>query len=311
MGFWDTLKDVGEGFATGGILPLVNGVMDATKDNFQAQLPPIQQQSFGDAIQKSQQGLDQNASTQQTLAQALLAQSQGKGPNPALDQLHQTTDQNNAAAASLAASQRGLNPALAARMALQTQANNNQQAVGQAAVLRANQQLAAQSQAGNVLGTIGQEHLQNQGILQGANASQNNAINQGYLGEEGINADVAGQNSKTRGAIIGGVLNAGGGVAAAALSDGGRVPGTAQVAGDSKANDTVPTMLSPGEIVVPRSATTNSEKAKAFIDALMKENRGSSKKKEPMSYGEVLKAHRDLQARVAKLEKVSAQGDDA
>lgn len=36
-------------------------------------------------------------------------------------------------------------------------------------------------------------------------------------------------------------------------SDGGKVPGKAQVAGDSYANDTVSAKLSPGEIVIPRS----------------------------------------------------------
>jgi hypothetical protein len=34
---------------------------------------------------------------------------------------------------------------------------------------------------------------------------------------------------------------------------GGKIPGKAEVPGDSPANDTVPTNLSPGEVVVPRS----------------------------------------------------------
>jgi hypothetical protein len=37
------------------------------------------------------------------------------------------------------------------------------------------------------------------------------------------------------------------------MYDGGQVPGQAQVPGDHPANDTVPTMLSPGEVVVPRT----------------------------------------------------------
>lgn len=38
--------------------------------------------------------------------------------------------------------------------------------------------------------------------------------------------------------------------------DGGVIPGQAQVPGDHPANDTVPTMLSPGEVVVPRSVAS-------------------------------------------------------
>lgn len=45
---------------------------------------------------------------------------------------------------------------------------------------------------------------------------------------------------------------------------GGNVPGKANVQGDSGANDTVPAMLSPGEIVVPRSAASNPDKAASF-----------------------------------------------
>jgi hypothetical protein len=48
-------------------------------------------------------------------------------------------------------------------------------------------------------------------------------------------------------------------------SEGGTVPGHAQVQGDSYANDKVPTMLSPGEIVVPRSAAQDPEKASEFV----------------------------------------------
>jgi hypothetical protein len=51
------------------------------------------------------------------------------------------------------------------------------------------------------------------------------------------------------GAVAGGVI---GGIAGG-MYDGGSVPGQAQVPGDHPVNDTVPTMLSPGEVVVPRS----------------------------------------------------------
>lgn len=53
---------------------------------------------------------------------------------------------------------------------------------------------------------------------------------------------------------------------------GGKVGGTAKVPGDSLKNDTVPTVLSPGEIVLPRSVTTHPnapEEAMKFVAAVM------------------------------------------
>lgn len=54
---------------------------------------------------------------------------------------------------------------------------------------------------------------------------------------------------------------------------GGHVPGNASVAGDSYANDTVPAMLSPKEIVIPRSITTKEnapQNAARFVAALLR-----------------------------------------
>lgn len=49
---------------------------------------------------------------------------------------------------------------------------------------------------------------------------------------------------------------------------GGRVPGNAMVDGDSNKNDTVPAMLSPGEVVVPRSIANDPEAVKKFVQNL-------------------------------------------
>lgn len=69
-----------------------------------------------------------------------------------------------------------------------------------------------------------------------------------------------------------------------AVSDyrsGGSVSGMAKVAGDSLKNDTQPAMLSPKEIVLPRSITMAPdapEKAKAFVEAILrKQGHGNSK----------------------------------
>ena len=50
----------------------------------------------------------------------------------------------------------------------------------------------------------------------------------------------------------------------AMFSEGGRVPGHARVPGDSPMNDTVPARLSPGEVVVPRSAAHDPVRLAAF-----------------------------------------------
>ena len=46
---------------------------------------------------------------------------------------------------------------------------------------------------------------------------------------------------------------------------GGKVPGKSKVKGDSPKNDTVPVMLSPGEVVIPRSISHDAEAIKKFL----------------------------------------------
>lgn len=62
---------------------------------------------------------------------------------------------------------------------------------------------------------------------------------------------------------------------AAFASKGAFIQGSAPVKGDSVANDTVPAMLSPKEIVIPRSITMGKnpgEAAKRFVEAQLKKN---------------------------------------
>lgn len=63
-------------------------------------------------------------------------------------------------------------------------------------------------------------------------------------------------------------LAQGGPVSFQQMLAGGNVPGQAQSHGDSKKNDTVPTMLSPGEIVLPRSVTEGPNMEKKAIEFL-------------------------------------------
>lgn len=68
----------------------------------------------------------------------------------------------------------------------------------------------------------------------------------------------------------GGGMSQGGGVGFAA--NGGNVPGKAQVSGDNPKNDTVPAVLSPGEVVIPRSVMNSKDapaNAAKFVAAIM------------------------------------------
>lgn len=57
------------------------------------------------------------------------------------------------------------------------------------------------------------------------------------------------------------------------MAHGRKVPGRARVKGDSPKNDVVPALLSPGEIVVPRSKAKDPKKAAAFAEAVARRSR--------------------------------------
>lgn len=297
----------------------IAGGLGATS-SYQAAPPPIQTQDIISQIKAAQANpnfvdysqSNNTAQKQGTLADMLMAQANGTGPNPALNQLNQTTNQNIQQTAGQIASQKGISPGLAARLIAMNGANQNQNAAGQAATMNAQQQLGAESNLGSTLnaqrtGDITQatdnKNLQNQyiGTLENAQSNQNNAINDGTLGAERINADTAAANAKAAGSVGGGLLQglgsvgasllkkaaplalagatgggsllAGGAMDAISNSGGGGgdglltaahgavVPGHAPVKGDSPKNDTVPARLSPGEIVLPRSVTQSPEAA--------------------------------------------------
>lgn len=267
---------------------------------------------------------------QQGLADQLQQQAVGGGPNPALAQLALTTGQNMQGQAALMASQRGgsRNPSALSRQAMQQGAGIQQQAVGQAAVMRAQQQLAAQqalgqqqqamgamtNNIGGAMGAIGQQQA-NMGNMAGQSvglqANLGNAAAQNWqqryaaqLGDyrqtqgqkvammqnvNNVNAATAMQNAQNAAGIYGNVINAGGGAISAMnqggvaggrsplcdyakMSSGGRVGGAAKTEGDSPQNDTVPAMLSPGEIVIPRTKAHDERKIAAFLNSLLGTN---------------------------------------
>lgn len=252
-----------------------------------------QQQQFISAL------ANQNPLAQQSnLAQQLLAQSQGAGPNPALAQLANTTGQNIQNQAALMAGAKGVsqNPGLTARNIGQMGAQQQQQAAGQAAALRAQQQLEAQNQLGNIYGQ--QLGAQQRGVqdLSGMDLANQQQMLSMLSSQNAANAGVAAGNVKRGGDIFGGLLGgigsalgfAEGGVVPqvgtsslarfAAMSKGGHVPGKATVKGDSEKNDTVPALLSPGEVVIPRSKVKDPHKVAAFINQVLGMNLSAKKK---------------------------------
>lgn len=200
---------------------------------------PDQMQSFVNAL-----GVGQGINNQNILAKQLQAQSMGEGPNPAMDQLAMTTGQNMRGQAGAMASQRGVsqNAGTMGMNVANQGASIQQQAAGQAAVMRANQQLAAQQQlaqlsqqqVGNYSNAVG-----NISNIYASNAQQGNAIraqnaqstNQGSVAR--MQSDTAMEQQKTgsKSAMGGGIMQGVGAaipfIAAAAANKGGMIKGYA------------------------------------------------------------------------------------
>lgn len=266
------------------------------------------------------------AQQQQQFVNALQSQANGTGGPSAAQQLMQNAmDQNAANSYSMAASQRGTNPMLAMRNAAQANAQAGLQSAGQTAAMRAQEQLNAQQMLGSQLHNMSSAGASYANMnLQG---QMNNANNNGKTGG-GILGAIGSVGGKLLGMADGGEVpdsGSGGGAGKGSFStfadeykkawaqpnftpdthfipfkSGGQVPGVASVPGDSQTNDTVPAMLSPGEIVIPRSRASDPEMAKEFIDHIM----SRKKAKEPgQGYSKVLEAHRAMTAAIKHMEK--------
>jgi hypothetical protein len=171
---------------------------------------PLNTGALNQQMANSQQGFGQNQANQTQLAQALLAQSQGQGPNPALNQMNQANNQNIQQNAGMIASQKGISPALATQLASQNQGNMSQQNAANAATMSSQQQLGAQQQLGNVYAQQAGENLQN------SNQS-GQLINSDINGTNQINAGVAAQNTAANQSTTSGILGGLGGFGASAM----------------------------------------------------------------------------------------------
>jgi len=139
----------------------------------------------------------------------------------------------------------------------------------------------AQNQLGSLYGNMGQLGLGRSGQQAGLSGQQasndlqreallQNMWDRTYNRRNNILSGT-GQGMQKAGEMIGGMM----------MSHGGPVPGYAH-GGDSYRNDTVPAMLSPGEIVLPRSVTQDEdapELAKEFVEAIKRHRPKTSKKR--------------------------------
>ena len=250
---------------------------------------------------------NQSRGAQMALLAQLQAQAAGRGPSLAQMQLQQATDQNMQQAMSMGLSSQaqGMNPGSALRAASRARAGIQGQSAAQSAMLRLMEQQQAQQQLaglstnmrGQDLGVAGQQaglDLNRQG-QEAAIHKQNNP---------GWGAEIAAVGQALP--VIGGMFNPKGGGGGNQLhssvsqgssmaqpeftglypqmrSGGSPVGGNHGLLGyahggpvDSPQNDTVPAMLSPGEIVLPVSvaqAVDAPERAAAFVEMIRREHR--------------------------------------
>lgn len=173
--------------------------------------------------------------------------------------LKNSTAKANATATALGQSQPGTGYASELRNIGTAQGAVGQRAAGQAETLRNQSKLDATGRLADLYGGMGgQDASQAADAAAAAQAIRETdaQIAQNAGTQAGANAQTGGQAAATF----------------AAASDGGAVPGRPRVFGDNEKNDTVPAMLSPGEIVIPRSHAGSPEDAAAFVRALHASN---------------------------------------
>lgn len=316
---------------------LFDSGIDPNSDEFKARFNAIRSQypQYESAFKQAEQetfGALKSAQAvggqQAELAAALKAQAEGKGPSLAAMQYARALEQSQAAAASQLASARGLSPAAAQRMLMAQQAAARQAAAGRSAELRLQEQQAAQGMLGNLLGQQRQQELLGGQLAAGMygtagqmgmeQARLEQAAKMGALGieqqeraQERQSAGAAAQAGVSlltpfavEGAKSQSVAPAAPSTtttaAPAVKSKGGEIKGRAMHKGDTRSNDTVPALLSPGEIVLPRSVAQDEEapdKAKKFVEAIK-----SKKKPTPRDYIAALSRLSELESRLNAIE---------
>ena len=159
-------------------------------------------------------GATTGTTSQNALAQQLMAMTQGAGPNPAQNQLAQATAANTANQAALMAGQRGSsqNVGLLARQAAMQGAANQQGAAGQAATLGAQQQIAAQNNLANLASQQVGQAGQAAGLFSTAAGNQLNTLENANAAYNTTGATIGAQNASTNQGLLGGITGALGGL---------------------------------------------------------------------------------------------------
>ena len=291
----------------------VNAGTDLPQNNFQAQqYGGLNQIDFQNLIAQ------QLAQQQQAYGSenALAGQIQN-GPDLARQLLEQQTQQGIQSQAGAVAGLRGLNPAQQARLIAMNGVSAQQQMVGQGATLEMQQELAKQQQLAALYGQqagqnaafagMGVTGNQNQNATNLQNFSQAQSLNQQTAAQNAqLKSTAQGQNEQTTaadGLISSGINTIGGAVkVAAGLAHGGhvpagrllmvspgegvvkdghetRVPGRANVPGDSTANDVVPLIAKSPLTVVPRGIEDDPVAKQAFLAAVKKHHAKHGAKK--------------------------------
>jgi hypothetical protein len=164
----------------------------------------------------AQIGTDQQALWRQRqlgLAMQLGAAAEGRGPSVAQDQLKMATDRSMRQQLGLALGARGGNQAAAMKQAQMQQAMIGQEAAAQSAVLRAQEQQAAQASLGQLLAgargaDIGlattQAGLQQQAAMQNQDALNQFGLQQGQFGQQAnaMNLQVGVDQQRQKDAMI-------------------------------------------------------------------------------------------------------------
>lgn len=258
MSFWDTIVGKGIRVATDPMTGLNNLINrgDVFKD--QGTPMPEVDPSTANGGQLDTTLLDEDRKQQQAIIQQLQNQAQNGDP-VALQQLKDATQksmQQGSALSATSAAQHGMGAGSALRSSADQQALTAQKAIGQEQILKAQSQQEAQKQLATLTGQ--------------QRASDIAEIQAKLQAQRGIeNANIADKEQKAKqfqgmsGGLLQGMLSK--------VAHGGRIDGPALAPGDDERNDIVPAMLSPGEIVLPRSVTQSShpeERAAGFVAAV-------------------------------------------
>lgn len=258
-----TEKSSGRGWSTVGVTDPF-GNLHAEQRMFGAETPMLSANSPGGTLDTSKAD---NERARTTALLGKLQQQAATGGGAWEGALKGATDQARSGAMALGQSMPGVGYASSLRNIGNAQGAVDQRAVGQGNILRAQSKQDATDQMAALLSGQGTQDIsQAAGAADVAGGVRGQNVNANLQNEQNMQ-DLIKRNTQREEAAWKGIGNAAT-LGAASLSDGGKVPGRAEVFGDDSRNDTVPAKLSPGEIVIPRSHAGSPEAAADFVRSL-------------------------------------------